>query len=91
MKRLVFLLALATALLVPSAALAGGVVLKVERSAHLVAVASTASRVALVRTSAAARLHVGQRIALTSTRLARGGSVASTDPSGPPLRSPSNP
>jgi hypothetical protein len=72
MKRLVFLLALATALLVPSAALAGGVVLKVERSAHLVAVASTASRVALVHTTAAARLHVGQRIALTSTRLGNG-------------------
>ncbi len=72
MKRLVFLLAVATALLAPSAALAGGVVLKVERSAHLVAVASTASHVALVHTSAASRLHVGQRVAITSTRLGNG-------------------
>ena len=72
MKRLVFLLAAATALLAPSAALASGVVLKVERSAHLVAVASTGSRVALVHTNASSRLHVGQRVAITSTRLGNG-------------------
>jgi hypothetical protein len=72
MKRLILLLAVATALLAPSAALASGVVLKVERSAHLVAVANTASRVALVHTAATSRLHVGQRIALTTQRLGNG-------------------
>lgn len=72
MKRLFVLLAFATALLAPSTALAGGVVLKVERSAHLVAVASTASHVALVHTNAVSRLHVGQRVAITSTRLGNG-------------------
>jgi hypothetical protein len=73
MKRLILLLALATAaLLAPSGALASGVVLKVERSAHLVAVAGTASHVALVQTAAASRLHVGQRVALTSQRLGNG-------------------
>ena len=59
-------------LLAPSAALASGVVLKVERSAHLVAVASTATHVALVHTNTASRLHVGQRVAVTSTRLGNG-------------------
>jgi hypothetical protein len=72
MKRLILLLTIATALLAPSAALASGVVLKVERSAHLVAVASSPSRVALVHTNAASRLHVGQRVAVTSTRLGNG-------------------
>jgi len=72
MKRLILLLTIASALLAPSAAFASGVVLKVERSAHLVAVASSASRVALVHTNAASRLRVGQRVAVTSTRLGNG-------------------
>jgi hypothetical protein len=62
MKRLAVLAVAAAALLVPSTALAGGVVLKVQRAAHLVAVAESPAKVALVRTGAAARLRVGERV-----------------------------
>jgi Cu/Ag efflux protein CusF len=71
MKRLILLLAVSAALLAPAGALASGVVLKVQRSSHLVAV-TQAAHVALVHTSAAARLHVGQRVALTARTLRNG-------------------
>jgi hypothetical protein len=77
MKRLIVLLAVAAALLAPSAALASGVVLKVQPSAHLVAVASSRTHVVLLHTSAAARLHVGQRVAITSHALGNGTFAAS--------------
>jgi hypothetical protein len=72
MKRLILLLAISAALLAPAGALASGVVLKVQKSTHLVAVASSATHVALVHTSAAARLHVGQRVSLTARTLRNG-------------------
>jgi uncharacterized membrane protein YgcG len=72
MKRLIFLLAISVALLAPAGALASGVVLKVQRSSHLVAVTRSASHVALVHTSAAARLHVGQRVSMASRHLRNG-------------------
>jgi Cu/Ag efflux protein CusF len=72
MKRLILLLAISAALLAPAGALASGVVLKVQKSSHLVAVASSATHVALVHTSAAARLHVGQRVSLTARTLRNG-------------------
>jgi hypothetical protein len=72
MKRLILLLAISAALLAPAGALATGVVLKVQKSSHLVAVASSATHVALVHTSAAARLHVGQRVSLTARTLRNG-------------------
>jgi hypothetical protein len=72
MKRLILLLTISAALLAPAGALASGVVLKVQKSTHLVAVASSATRVALVHTSAAARLHVGQRVSLTARTLRNG-------------------
>jgi hypothetical protein len=71
MKRLILLLSVA-ALLTPATALASGVVLKVERSAQLAAVATTPSHVALVHTSANSRLHVGQRVSVTAVRLGNG-------------------
>jgi len=61
MKRLVVLLIVAAALLAPSAAFASGVVLKVQRATHLVAVTRANNRVMLVHTNAAARLKVGER------------------------------
>jgi hypothetical protein len=64
MKRLLFGLIAAAALVVPSTALANGVVLKVQRGAHEVAVATSPSRVSLVHTNA--RLAVGQRVAFTT-------------------------
>ncbi len=64
MKRSLLVLIAAAALLAPSTALANGVVLKVQRGAHQVAVATSPSRVSLVRTNA--RLAVGQRVAFTS-------------------------
>jgi hypothetical protein len=76
MKRLIMVLAAATALGVPSTALAGGVVLKVQRTTHLVAVATTPTRVALVHTGAA--LHVGQRVDLTARTLRNGTFAASS-------------
>lgn len=77
MKRLVILLVAGAALLAPSAALASGVVLKVQRGTHLVAVTKSATKVALVHTSASARLHVGQRVALTARTLRNGTLAAS--------------
>jgi hypothetical protein len=64
MKRLLFGLIAAAALVVPSTALASGVVLKVERGAHEVAVTTSPSRVSLIHTNA--RLAVGQRVAFTT-------------------------
>ena len=75
MKRLIFLLVFSTVLLAPAGALASGVVLKVQKSSHLVAVTSSATHVALVHTSAAARLHVGQRVSM-SARTLRNGTLA---------------
>jgi hypothetical protein len=76
MKRLTILFLTSVALVVPSTALASGVVLKVQRSTHLVAVATTPTRVALVHT--AAKLHVGQRVALTARTLRNGTLAASS-------------
>ncbi|MFL5954058.1 MAG: hypothetical protein ACJ76I_08120 [Gaiellaceae bacterium] len=75
MKRLLISLVAVAALAAPSAALAGGVVLKVQRASHLVAVAQAGKKVELVHTAAAARLHVGQRVAL-SARTLRNGTLA---------------
>jgi hypothetical protein len=69
MKRLIVLVVAAAALLAPSAAFASGVVLKVQPSSHLVAVASSRTHAALVHTAAASRLHVGQRIVFNSRKL----------------------
>jgi hypothetical protein len=64
MKRSLLVLIAAAALVAPSTALANGVVLKVQRATHQVAVATSPSRVSLVRTNA--RLAVGQRVAFTT-------------------------
>ena len=76
MKRLIVLLVATTALLVPSAALASDVVLKVQRATHLVAVARTPSSVVLVHTSA--KLAVGQRVGLRARALRNGTLAASS-------------
>ena len=76
MKRLIVLLIATAALLAPSAALASGIVLKVQRATHLVAVARTPSSVALVHTSA--KLAVGQRVALNARTLRNGTLAASS-------------
>src|SRR6476469_6860149 len=78
MKRLILLLALSVALLAPAGALASGVVLKVQPSSHLVAVTRSATHVALVHTSSASRLHVGQRVSLTARTLRNGTLSAAT-------------
>ena len=78
MKRVIMLVAATAALAGPSSALASGVVLKVQRTTHLVAVARTTTRVALVHTAAASRLHVGQRVALTARTLRNGTLAASS-------------
>jgi uncharacterized membrane protein YgcG len=75
MKRLILLAVTAAAFLAPSAALASGVVLKVQPARHLVAVARTPTRVALVHTTA--MLHVGQRVALKARTLRNGTLAAS--------------
>jgi hypothetical protein len=75
MKRWIVFLVVAGALLAPSAAFAGGVVLKVQPATHLVAVARTASSVALVHTSA--KLAVGQRVLLQARKLQNGTLAAS--------------
>ena len=72
MKRLVILTIAAAALVIPSTAFASGVVLKVDKQAHLVAVAQTKTKVALVHTSAASKLHVGQRVAMQARALRNG-------------------
>lgn len=71
MKRLAILLIVAGALLAPSAALASGVVLKVQRATHLVAV-TTGTTTKLVHSTAATRLHVGQRVAMNARTLKNG-------------------
>jgi uncharacterized membrane protein YgcG len=72
MKRSILFLAVLAALLAPAGAFASGVVLKVQPASHLVAVSRSATRVSLVHTSVAARLRVGQRVALTARRLGNG-------------------
>jgi uncharacterized membrane protein YgcG len=72
MKRLLFSFLTAVALLVPSTALASGVILKVQPSTHLIAVRAASKSVALVHTPSAARLRVGQRVALTAQKLRNG-------------------
>jgi hypothetical protein len=71
MRRLFLALVAAAALAVPGTALAGGVVLKVEHSAHLAAIAQ-AKHVVLVHTAAVQKLRVGQRVAMSARRLANG-------------------
>jgi hypothetical protein len=77
MKRLAVFLIVAAALLAPSAAFASGVVLKVQRAHHLVAITRTSTKVALVHTNAAARLKVGERVAMNAHAL-RNGTMAAT-------------
>ena len=72
MRRSIIFVAVLAALAAPSAALASGVVLKVKPSAKLVAVATSRTNVALVRSAAASRLRVGQRVAVTGRRLGNG-------------------
>jgi hypothetical protein len=72
MKRVIPILVAAAALAAPASALAGGVVVKVERSSHLIAVANTSKRVVLVHTAAASRLHVGERVAMSAHALRNG-------------------
>ena len=76
MKRLVLFLIVAAALLAPSAAFASGVVLKVQRATHLVAVTNGKTKVNLVHTGA--RLRVGQRVAVTGRTLRNGTLAASS-------------
>jgi hypothetical protein len=75
MKRLVLFLIVAAALLAPSAALASGVVLKVQKATHLAAVTNGKTKVKLVHT--AAKLRVGQRVTL-SGRMLRNGTLAAS-------------
>lgn len=77
MKRFAILTIAVAALLVPSTALASGVVLKVQRASHLVAVTRTSTKVALVHTAAASKLRVGERVAL-SARTLRNGTLAAS-------------
>lgn len=77
MKRLAILLIASAALLAPSAALASGVVLKVQKATHLVAV-TNGKTTKLVHSTAAARLHVGQRVAMKARTLRNGTLAAST-------------
>jgi hypothetical protein len=76
MKRLVLFLIVAAALLAPSAALASGVVLKVQRATHLVAVTNGKTKVNLVHTGA--KLRVGQRVTLSGRTLRNGTLAASS-------------
>jgi Cu/Ag efflux protein CusF len=78
MKRLAVLLVVAAALLAPSAALASGVVLKVQKAAHLVAVTNGKTKVSLVHSAAASRLKVGQRVAMKGRTLRNGTLAASS-------------
>jgi uncharacterized membrane protein YgcG len=75
MKRLAIFLCVTAALLAPSAALASGVVLKVQRATHLVAVTNGKTKVSLVHT--AAKLRVGQRVELNARALRNGTLAAS--------------
>jgi hypothetical protein len=76
MKRVALFLIVAAALLVPSAAFASSVVLKVQTATHLVAVTNGKTKVNLVHT--AAKLHVGQRVALSGRTLRNGTLAASS-------------
>jgi hypothetical protein len=76
MKRLALFLIVAAALLAPSAALASGVVLKVQHATHLVAVTNGKARVSLVHTTA--NLRVGTRVALSGRTLRNGTLAASS-------------
>jgi hypothetical protein len=76
MKRLVLFLIVAAALLAPSAALASGVVLKVQTATHLAAVTNGKTKVNLVHT--AAKLRVGQRVTLSGRTLRNGTLAASS-------------
>jgi len=76
MKRLVLFLIVAAALLAPSAALASGVVLKVQHATHLVAVTNGKTKVSLVHTNAT--LRVGTRVALSGRTLRNGTLAASS-------------
>jgi hypothetical protein len=75
MKRLALFLIVAAALVAPSAALASGVVLKVQHATHLVAVTNGKTKVSLVHTTAT--LRVGTRVAL-SGRMLRNGTLAAS-------------
>src|SRR5205823_12161093 len=77
MKRLAVFLVVAAALVAPSAAFASGVVLKVQRATHLVAVTRSNTKVALVHTNAAGRLKVGERVDMTARTLRNGTMAAS--------------
>ena len=77
MKRLVVLAAAAAALVLPATALAsGGVVLKVQKATHLVAVSQSKTKVSLVHTTA--KLRVGQRVAMRAKTLRNGTLAASS-------------
>ena len=76
MKRLVLFLIVAAALLAPTAAFASGVVLKVQGATHLAAVTNGKTKVTLVHT--AAKLRVGQRVALQGRTLRNGTLAASS-------------
>lgn len=78
MRRLIIALVAVAATALPSTALAGGVVLKVQPSSHIVAVAGAAKRVSLVQTAAAAKLRVGERVAVSARKLGNGTFRAST-------------
>jgi hypothetical protein len=71
MKRIALLVVLSASILAPAQALAGGVVVKVDRTAHLVAV-NRGTAVNLVHVKSTTRLHVGQRVGLKLRRLANG-------------------
>jgi hypothetical protein len=72
-KRFALILIAGAAFAIPSLASAGtSTIVKVDRASKLVAVTRANARVALVHTSAAARLHVGQRIALRARTLKNG-------------------
>lgn len=80
MKRLLPVLAVLAAFAAPSVAAAhnsSGVVLKVDRSAHLVGVTQGPHRVSLVHTAAASHLRVGQRVSLNA-RMLRNGTLAAS-------------
>jgi uncharacterized membrane protein YgcG len=71
MKRIALLVVLSATFLAPAQALASGVVVKVDPTAHLVAV-NRGTSVNLVHMKSLTRLHVGQRVGLKLHRLANG-------------------
>ena len=71
MKRIALLVVLSATFLAPAQALASGVVVKVDRTAHLVAV-NRGTSVNLVHVKSLTRLQVGQRVGLKLRRLANG-------------------